>query len=44
MNMSLFRIMAIDFGDARIGLALSDPMRVLAQPFRVLDNRGEETL
>jgi putative holliday junction resolvase len=30
------RLMALDIGDARIGLALSDPLRILASPFKIL--------
>jgi len=32
----LGRILAIDFGNARVGLALSDPMGMIAKPFEVL--------
>jgi putative Holliday junction resolvase len=34
------RILAIDPGERRIGLALSDPGRILAQPLLTLDARG----
>lgn len=30
-------IMAIDVGQARIGLALSDPLRIIAQPYGVIE-------
>jgi putative Holliday junction resolvase len=33
------RILGIDYGSERIGLALSDPMRVIATPFKTLLNR-----
>lgn len=36
--------MAIDPGAARVGLALSDQGRVIAQPHRTLARRGEERL
>ncbi|HRY84677.1 MAG TPA: Holliday junction resolvase RuvX, partial [Candidatus Cloacimonadota bacterium] len=36
------RILAIDYGEKRIGLALSDPLRIFAKPFRVLPNLGME--
>ena len=31
------RIMAVDFGEKRIGIALSDPMKITAQPFEVIE-------
>ena len=31
------RIMALDVGDARIGIALSDPLRIIAQPHSTLE-------
>lgn len=31
------RIMALDVGDVRIGVALSDPMGMIASPFEVID-------
>lgn len=35
--------MALDIGDRYIGVAISDPMEVMAQPVRVLDRKkGEE--
>lgn len=34
------RILAIDYGSKRIGLALSDPLRIFAKPFLVLENKG----
>lgn len=36
------RIAGIDFGKARIGIALSDPDRVLATPWGVYQRRGTE--
>jgi len=30
------RVLGIDYGDKRIGLALTDPMRIIATPFRVI--------
>ena len=32
------RVLAIDFGEKRIGLALSDPMRIIASPLMTLEN------
>ena len=34
------RVMGIDYGSTRIGLSLSDPLRMIAQPFRTLANTG----
>lgn len=36
--MALFRLMGIDFGEVRIGIALSDPLQIISQPFRVIPN------
>jgi len=36
--MSITRILAIDFGTVRIGIAISDPLRIIARPYRVLAN------
>ena len=38
------RILGIDYGDSRIGLALSDPTKVIASPFQTLHNKGLSTL
>ncbi len=32
------RILAIDFGEKRIGLALSDPLKIFAYPYKTLNN------
>ena len=39
------RILAVDFGEARIGLALSDPAGIIASPFTTLHtkDKGEQT-
>ena len=31
------RVLGVDYGTHRVGLALSDPLRITAQPFSVLD-------
>ena len=36
------RKMGIDYGDKRIGIALSDPLCVICSPFEVFKNLGEE--
>ena len=35
------RILGIDYGDTRIGLALSDPMKIIAKPFKTLNNNKD---
>jgi putative holliday junction resolvase len=37
----ILRILALDVGDRRIGIAISDPLAILARPFSVLE-RGED--
>ena len=32
------RIMAIDYGDARIGIAMTDPMQIIASAYKTLPN------
>lgn len=34
------RIMAIDYGARRIGIALTDPLKMFAKPYIVLENKG----
>lgn len=38
MRIKAGRIAAVDFGDVRIGLALSDPSQFLASPLKVIPN------
>lgn len=38
------RYMGIDYGDARIGIALSDPLGMLAQGLTTLENTGGKKL
>ena len=35
------RVLAVDYGTKRIGLAVSDPLGITAQPLKVLENRGK---
>ena len=35
------RVMALDVGDRRIGVAVSDPLRLFARPLATLERRGE---
>ena len=37
------KILAIDYGTKRIGLAVSDPMGITAQPVGVLNRKGKKT-
>lgn len=37
-EMKIERILAVDYGEKRIGLALSDPLRIFAYPFKTLIN------
>ena len=34
------RILGVDYGDTRIGLAISDPMRSIAFPYKTVDNKS----
>ena len=38
------RILGIDLGQKRVGLALSDPMGMIASPFGKIEFKGEENL
>ena len=38
------RILGIDYGDSRVGLALSDPTKTIASPYQTISNEGEELL
>jgi putative holliday junction resolvase len=35
------RILGIDYGTTRVGIALSDPLQIIAQPFTTLDYKPE---
>ena len=35
------RVLGIDYGDKRIGIALSDPMQIITKPFVTLKNNEE---
>jgi putative Holliday junction resolvase len=43
MSDSRRRVLALDLGQARIGLALSDPLRLTAQPLASLSRRAERS-
>ena len=36
------RVLGIDYGDARIGLALSDLMQIIASPYEVIQNKNQD--
>ena len=38
------RLMGIDFGDARVGVALSDPLGIMAQGYKTVQNDGTDSL
>ena len=38
------RILGVDYGDTRIGLAISDSMRSIAFPYKTVDNKSLEYL
>ena len=38
------RILAVDYGTVRIGLAISDPLKVIARPLRVLKPHKEDPI
>ncbi len=40
----LNRILAIDYGDKKVGLALSDPMKIIAKPYKTIINNSKESL
>lgn len=42
--MSLSRVMGLDPGERRIGVALSDPLGIIAQPHQVIDRRAGDAI
>ena len=36
------RILALDFGSKRVGIALSDSSKTLASPYKTLENKGKD--
>ena len=38
------RFLGLDLGDARVGVALSDPLGITAQPAGHLDRKGKPTI
>jgi len=37
-----YKILSIDYGKKRIGLAMTDLMRVIVSPYKTIDNKGIE--
>ena len=38
------RILSIDHGEVRIGLAMTDPMKIISSPFKTIKNMGDENV
>ncbi|MDD4223509.1 MAG: Holliday junction resolvase RuvX [Candidatus Cloacimonetes bacterium] len=38
------RVLAVDYGSKRIGLAISDPLRIFAKPLKVIPNQGFDAI
>ena len=38
------RLLAIDYGTRRVGLALSDPLKMIASPYRTIINKSDSDL
>lgn len=38
------RILALDYGEKRVGVAISDPLRIFAKPLQVIPNKGLESV
>ena len=36
--------MALDYGDSKIGIAISDPMQIIAKPLKTLDNTTNQDI
>ncbi len=36
------RLMGVDYGDKRVGIALSDPLCIISSAFEVFENKGED--
>jgi putative Holliday junction resolvase len=41
MNNDMSRILAVDYGSQRIGLAVSDPLKIIAQGLKTIANSGQ---
>ena len=36
------RVLGLDYGDSRIGLALSDPLKMIASPLKTISNKSSQ--
>ena len=36
------RVLGLDYGDSRIGIALSDPLKMIASPLKTISNKSSE--
>jgi putative Holliday junction resolvase len=43
MTVPLGRLLGVDFGDVRVGLAITDPERIICSPLATLERRGADT-
>lgn len=37
----MYRLMGIDYGEVRVGIALSDPLQIISKPYLVIANNAE---
>lgn len=35
------RILGLDLGEARVGVAISDPLRIIASPYKIIESKKE---
>jgi len=42
MNKISYKILGIDYGDSRIGIAISDSENRIALPYKIIENKDEE--
>lgn len=40
----MFRFLGLDYGEKRIGIALTDPLKIFSKPFTVIFNTGFENV
>ncbi|MBT3168889.1 MAG: Holliday junction resolvase RuvX [Candidatus Cloacimonetes bacterium] len=40
--MENFRLMGMDYGEVRIGIAISDPLQIFSKPYKVLQNNEND--
>ncbi len=42
MSNSYKRVLAIDYGTVRVGIAISDPLRIIARGLETIDRKGDD--